>query len=228
MASKQRYLIFFQGWSFQENFFKHEIASTTIMTIAYPYDLTVEIVEDTLYFKYTDINLGKEIVQIVPGDSEIIFMGWSFGVFYLNQFLDKYPLLTRYPNYGINGNPQMLGGKYGIMSKMFTNTLEGLNRETKILFDRNCGYYEATNYSDEAIVQFRQELIAFQEEFTKLDPRNHIQHLLIGSGDRILPAKRQLKYAEEYQLKHVIVDAPHYIFDKYTLIEAIIGEEYAI
>jgi len=100
-------IYFFNGWGMDKNLLKPVKNSTE-------YD--IEIID----FPY---NIDKNSI-----DKDDIFIGYSFGVYYLNKFLSENRDLKYKKSIGINGLPETIG-KFGINEKMFNITLNTLNEE---------------------------------------------------------------------------------------------------
>ena len=95
-------IYFFNGWGMDKNILKPVKNSTEydIEVINFPYDVDKSSI-----------------------DKDDIFIGYSFGVYYLNKFLSENKDLKYKKAIGINGLPQTIG-KFGINEKMFNITLD--------------------------------------------------------------------------------------------------------
>ena len=110
-------IVFFNGWGM--NNFKFSLENEwEFKYVNYPYKYKCE---------KTDLNYEK-----------IVFIGWSFGVYYLNKFLEENPFYQRYESIAINGTPDMLGER-GIPEKMLKYTLQNLSEESLKMFYVNMG-----------------------------------------------------------------------------------------
>ena len=100
-------IYFFNGWGMDKNLLNPVKNSTeyNIEVVNFPYDI------DKNFIGMNDI-----------------FMGYSFGVYYLNKFLSENKDLKYKKAVGINGLPETIG-KFGINEKMFNITLNTLNEE---------------------------------------------------------------------------------------------------
>ena len=90
-------IYFFNGWGMDKNLLNPVKNSTE-------YD--IEVID----FPY---NIDKNFIGMND-----IFMGYSFGVYYLNKFLSENKDLKYKKSIGINGLPETIG-KFGINEKMF-------------------------------------------------------------------------------------------------------------
>lgn len=200
-------IVFFNGWSARENFIKNYFSTEAeLRLVNYPYDLKAESLK-----KYEDV----------------FFAAWSFGVVYLNKFLNENKEFQKFKSVAINANPELLGS-YGINIKLFDKTLKELNEDTLSLFFKNMGSKEYTDRIDIRhinISQAKKELEFFKENYKSYE--NKIKYYIISSGDSIVPFARQKKYCVDKGLKYDIIDSGHFPFYSKEL-EKLIGVYYEI
>lgn len=199
-------IIFFNGWSINKNILINNDDNIKILNISFPYDYNI---------KYLNLNSYEDV----------FFIAWSFGVFYLNKFLNENKTYLKYKNIAINGNPKLIG-KYGINEKIFYQTYNNLNIENKILFDKNMNFNNEEEYSLKDIDSYKNELEYFIQIYNT-EYKDLIKNYLISTKDTIIPYFRQKKYVDDLNLNYKIINAKHFIFDLYDLKE-IIGEFYEI
>lgn len=185
-------IYFFNGWGMDETILQ-DIKNTSeyeIEIINFPY----EIKDEGIFNK----------------NNEIIFIAWSFGVYYLNKFLEKNIDRIKYKKaIAINGVPNTIGD-FGINKKMFDLTLKTLNEENLQKFYKNMDskFSGATKKSFEEI---KNELIYFKENYI-VSEKNYIDFYYIGKYDRIIPAMKQEKYCIENEIAYKIIECSHYPF----------------
>ncbi len=182
-------IVFFNGWG-TKKFLKKINCSKKyeIMNIKYPYSLDKNILEN-----YDDI----------------LFIGWSLGVYYLNKFLNENEYFQKYQSIAINGNPLIIGN-YGISSSIYKKTIANLNKENLKHFYNNMGYLESYIYNED-IDSLKKELEYTLINYKELE--NCIKLYVIGTKDKIVPYTRQIKYCNKHDADYIILDMPHYIFD---------------
>lgn len=197
-------IYFFNGWGMDENVLSHVLNTS---------DYEFEIVN----FPYK-INMSE-----IAGYKEIIFIAWSFGVYYLNRFLDEHKNIKYKKAIAINGAVETIG-EYGINPKMFDLTLNTLNPENLLKFYKNMDIDENFKTSSKKFEVIKEELKYFKENYKIY--LNHINYYIIGKYDRIIESKRQEKYCKERGLAHKILDFGHYPFSYFKDLKDIV--EYSV
>ncbi|MDO4690903.1 MAG: DUF452 family protein [Fusobacterium sp.] len=183
-------IYFFNGWGMD-----NKILSSVKNTSSYE----VEIVN----FPY-----NIEIKELL-GYEDIIFIAWSFGVYYLNKFLNENKKLRYSRSIAINGLSETIG-KYGINEKMFNLTLDTLDPERLLKFYDNMDIDEFFQKSSKNFEEIKYELEYFKKNYKLL--KNIIDYSYIGSYDRIIPRAKQEKFYRENGVKYKIINCGHYPF----------------
>ena len=142
-------------------------------------------------------------------DMNDIFIGYSFGVYYLNKFLSENRDLKYKKAIGINGLPETIG-KFGINEKMFNITLNTLNEENLEKFLINMDIDDSFCKSNKSFDEIKNELQFFKDNYKIID--NHIDFYYIGKNDRIIPANRLEKYCQNHNLAYKLLECGHYPF----------------
>lgn len=183
-------IYFFNGWGMEETILKNISNSTDykIEVINYPYNLNLE-------------NLKKE---------NIIFIAWSFGVYYLNKFLNENKDVTYTKAIALNGTTETIG-EYGINHKMFNLTLATLNPENLKKFYENMNVDENFSESNKNFEIIKQELQFFKDNY-KVFNEIKIDYFFIGIYDRIIPRQKQEKFCIEKGKDYKLIDCGHYPF----------------
>lgn len=181
---------FFNGWGMDKNILSGIKNST---------DYKIEIIN----FPY--IIDKDEILK----NKENIFIAWSFGVYYLNKFLNENESIKYKTAIAINGLAETIG-KYGINEKMFDLTLNTLSPERLLKFYENMDINENFINSSKNFTEIKYELEYFKENYRILE--NKINYSLIGEYDRIIPKAKQEKFYREKGIKYKLIDCGHYPF----------------
>lgn len=181
---------FFNGWGMDKNILSGIKNST---------DYKIEIIN----FPY--IIDKDEILK----NKENIFIAWSFGVYYLNKFLNENESIKYKTAIAINGLAETIG-KYGINEKMFDLTLNTLSPERLLKFYENMDINENFINSSKNFTEIKYELEYFKENYKILE--NKINYSLIGEYDRIIPKAKQEKFYREKGIKYKLIACGHYPF----------------
>lgn len=184
-------IYFFNGWGMDDSILSNIENSTeyTIEIVNFPYVIDIK-------------ELSKK--------QDIIFIAWSFGVYYLNKFLNQNKNIRYYKAIAINGVPEIIG-EYGINEKMFNLTLSTLNPENLLKFYKNMDIDETFKYSSKKFEEIKKELLFFKENYTMFE-MNKIDYIFIGKYDRIIPRAKQEKFCKEKNSTYEIIDCGHYPF----------------
>lgn len=184
-------IYFFNGWGMDDSILSNIENSTeyTIEIVNFPYVIDIK-------------ELSKK--------QDIIFIAWSFGVYYLNKFLNQNKNIKYHKAIAINGVPEIIG-EYGINEKMFNLTLSTLNPENLLKFYKNMDIDETFKYSSKKFEEIKKELLFFKENYTMFE-MNKIDYIFIGKYDRIIPRAKQEKFCKEKNSTYEIIDCGHYPF----------------
>lgn len=199
-------IIFFNGWGMDDSILEKKENNKTpysnfhILYVNYPYNL--EITE-----------------EFISGFKSVYFVGWSFGVYYLNKYISKNLNFKRFKAFGINGTPEILG-KYGISEKMMRLTMDSLSDESLVKFYNNMGAIKDI-VPKKNINSLKLEIKDLIDNYT-LYP-NFIDFFIIGDNDRIVSSKSQKKYSLDSNTEFALLEAGHMPFeDEETLIDVIL------
>lgn len=183
-------IYFFNGWGMDENILSNIKSSS---------DYKIEIVN----FPY--IIDKNEVLK----NEENIFIAWSFGVYYLNKFLNENKDIKYRTAIAVNGLAETIG-KYGINEKMFDLTLNTLSQERLLKFYQNMDIDNSFINSGKNFEEVRYELAYFKKNYKILE--NKINYSFIGEYDRIIPRAKQEKFYKEKGIKYKIINCGHYPF----------------
>ncbi|MDP0488214.1 MAG: DUF452 family protein [Fusobacterium sp. JB021] len=191
-------IVFFNGWGMNEEVLKElkNKSEYEILNISFPYKL--------------DRNKLK-------GYNNIIFIGWSFGVYYMCKFLNDNLDFDYQEVISINGTPEIIG-KYGIMEKVYNLTLKGMDEENleKFYINMDC----KLRPKDKEIKDLIYELEYLKENY--IPQENKVSKAIIGLNDKIIKSKNQIKYYKSKSVEIKQIDGGHYIFPQLKSWEDII------
>lgn len=183
-------IIFFNGWGMDEKIFEKLENKTNykILNISFPY-------------KIDKVKLNKY--------KRKIFVGWSFGVYYMCEFLNKNKDISYQEVIAINGTPEIIG-KNGIPEKVYNLTLKHMNEENLEKFYINMDYKFMTK--SKKIDELIYELQYLKDNYSPQE--NKVSKAIISINDKIIKSKNQNKYYESKDVEIKKVDGGHYIFSQ--------------
>lgn len=204
-------ILFFNGWSMDENIVKHLTSSEHNVLMFYDYR-SLEIDKDTL----------KEIADY----KEINIIAWSFGVWACYSAIEKLQKANQI--IAINGTPIPIDFKFGIPEKIFNLTLSTLSEESAITFYKNMFLDNqiGDGQGNRSLKDKKNELEKIKELSSKkyIQPNTKINKVFIGIKDKIIPAKNQLRFWSEEKVDSIIeLDQGHCIFNIFNSWDEIIN-----
>ncbi len=170
-----RLLLIFSGWATNAETLKN-------VSLA-GYDTIV-------VWNYTSDDLP---IDILTPYSEIILVGWSFGVFMAGRFLHNNPGLPITLRVAVNGTLHPVHEKFGIPKRIFSLTLRHLNKESISQFwERMCGEGPKHLPADRPEEELKAELerIAWLYEHEG-EPKAVFDKAFIADNDKIIPTRNQ-------------------------------------
>lgn len=183
-------IIFFNGWGMDEKILKKLENKTNyeVLNISFPYKIDKVKLE----------NYKRKI-----------FVGWSFGVYYMCEFLNKNKDISYEDVIAINGTPEIIG-KNGIPEKVYNLTLKHMNEENLEKFYINMDYKFMTK--SKKIDELIYELQYLKDNYSPQE--NKVSKAIISINDKIIKNKNQNKYYESKDVEIKKVDGGHYIFSQ--------------
>ncbi|WP_163469725.1 pimeloyl-ACP methyl esterase BioG family protein [Fusobacterium sp. IOR10] len=183
-------IIFFNGWGMDEKILKKLENKTNyeVLNISFPYKIDKVKLE----------NYKRKI-----------FVGWSFGVYYMCEFLNKNKDISYEDVIAINGTPEIIG-KNGIPEKVYNLTLKHMNEENLEKFYINMDYKFMTK--SKKIDELIYELQYLKDNYSPQE--NKVSKAIISINDKIIKSKNQNKYYESKDVEIKKVDGGHYIFSQ--------------
>lgn len=180
--------IYFNGWGMKKDalplsFFQEN--DREVICINYPYEISQEILER--------VKTLKKLNQI----DQVEFFAWSFGVFYLNKFLNDYPEFEIFSSVAINGVSQLM--ENGMRERVLNLTIKSMNEVNRLNF------YEKLEISSQLplnefsflkcdILSLKEELVEFKRNYKLYD--NKIKSYLLSSEDKILNFKDMANFCK--------------------------------
>lgn len=170
----------------------------------------------SLSFPYTISNIDLHKYE------HIYIIGWSFGVYYANIYLEKIEKenLKNITSIAINGTPEIIG-KNGIKKNMMKYTLDNLTPESLEKFYMNMELPKLLMNVDKNFTDIKSELKYILENYEVL--KNNFQKAIISQEDRIVSSENQRKYFTENNVEIKEIAAGHYPFEYFRNFEEILN-----
>lgn len=151
----------------------------------------------------------------------IYIIGWSFGVYYANIYLEKLEKenLKNITSIAINGTPEIIG-KNGIKKNMMKYTYDNLTPESLGKFYVNMELPEKLMNINKNFVEIKDELKYILENYEIL--KNNFQKAIISQEDRIVSPENQKKYFLENSVEIKEITGGHYPFEYFRKFEEIL------
>lgn len=180
--NNSKLIIFFAGWSFDENPFKFLACEKFDVLIVYDYSTIDENIEK--FTSYKEINL----------------IAWSMGVFVAYLLKDKLPKFNK--KIAINGTPLPVNDEFGIPIKPFLLTLRhaktGLEGKFyQNIFDTKEEFEKYSTMSVNRSIENREtELKSLYDKIqsAEINYNKFYDKALISSRDKIIPTKNQINF----------------------------------
>lgn len=210
--NSEKLIIFFNGWSLDENIVNH---------------LNSDEYDVVMFYDYDNFETLNNIISQINNYKELNVIAWSFGVWACGTTIDNFDKLKNV--IAINGTLIPIDNNFGISKKMFNLTLSNLSEITYPKFFKNMFSKEAdfSKLSHRNIENQKQELVQIQELSSKNTCNENnvfFNKIIIGSQDKIISAKNQLNFWEESKSAHIIkIECGHYIFDLFKTWDEILN-----
>ena len=180
--NNSKLIIFFAGWSFDENPFKFLACENFDVLIVYDYSTIDENIEK--FTSYKEINL----------------IAWSMGVFVAYLLKDKLPKFNK--KIAINGTPFPVNDEFGILVKPFLLTLRhartGLEGKFyQNIFDTKEEFEKYSTMSVNRSIENREtELKSLYDKIrsAEINYNKFYDKALISSRDKIIPTQNQINF----------------------------------
>ena len=216
-TNKNRLIVFFNGWGMDENPFSH---------------LSVSEFDLIMFYDYRDINFPLE-KKSFQSYQEIIFIGFSMGVWASNYFQDYFPASKR-KAIAVNGTLKPIDDQFGIPAAFYDRTMNGLTEEGLEKFFKKMfsGKEEVEKFSAH---KPQRDFITRKEELSKL--KEYIldksivhsfesQAVFISENDRIIPTQSQVNFWNEQKVSYKMLPCGHFPFYLWKSYEELIREAF--
>lgn len=215
-TNSKKLILFFNGWSLDENIVKHLDSDN--------YDVL-------MFYDYANLEISQELLVEIGTYKETNIIAWSFGVWACNAIMNKFNRLKNI--IAINGTPIAIDDNFGIPEKIFNLTLSNLSEKNYLHFYKNmfANFEERFlgGLSNRCIENQRQELVQIQDlasEFGVIKQHQQFNKVFVGALDKIIPAKNQMKFwSQNEELQIVELNEGHYIFNLFESWDEIIDYE---
>lgn len=212
--SKEKCILFFNGWSCDEASFSHLFSDE--------YDVF-------MCYDYRDILLPKDVKRLFENYESVYLVSWSLGIYIANLLLKERKNLFK-DSIAINGTIEPIDNIKGIPPAVFQGTISSLNEKNREKFwMRMCGgktayHHFKANLPKRELSDQLEELIelqsVIQNHFTNWSIYNKA---LIGKQDLIFSPDNQ-RNAWGQNIESIERDYPHYCFDKWNSWDEIIED----
>lgn len=204
-SNPKKLILFFNGWSLDENIVKH---------------LTSSEHDVIMFYDYSGLDIDENVLKEINGYEEINIIAWSFGVWACSTVINKFNNPKNV--IAINGTLIPIDNNFGIPEKILNLTLSNLSEKTYPKFFKNMFAEEvdSNRFPQRTIENQKQELRQIQE----LSSKKQLSKLsfaptkiFISNNDKIISAKNQINYWEGVNDKNntkiqiIKKDCGHYI-----------------
>lgn len=189
--NSKKLIIYFNGWSLDENMVKH-LTSTK-------YDVI-------MFYDYANLEISENIFTECNSYQEINIIAWSFGVWACSRVINKFSKAENIIT--INGTPLPIHNKFGIPERLFNLTLANLSEKTYLIFFKNMFKnnkdMDATKLPNRTIESQRNELIQIKKMFSEenISLGSDLStvfdfsptQILVSIDDRVVSPKNQINF----------------------------------
>lgn len=188
--NSKKLIIYFNGWSLDENMVKH---------------LTSREYDVITFYDYADLEVPENIIKECNEYPEINIIAWSFGVWACSKVINKFNNLKNIIT--INGTPIPISNRFGIPEMLFNLTLANLSEKTYMKFFKNMFKnfkdVNASKFPNRTIENQRTELIQIKkmssEENASLNDDSAVfdfvpTRIFVSVDDKIVSPKNQINF----------------------------------
>lgn len=209
--NSDKLIIFFNGWSLDENIVKH---------------LSTADFDVLMFNDYSNLEIDEETISKINSYAEINIVAWSFGVWACGNVINNFNNLKNV--IANNGTLIPIDNNLGIPEKIFNLTLQHLSEENYVRFFKNMFARDAdlSKISTRSIENKKRELEQIQNLSTKKSCTQNAKFFnkaIIGNNDKIISAKNQMSFWGETNAKIIKIEGGHYIFDLFKTWDEIIN-----
>lgn len=211
--NSDKLIIFFNGWSLDENIVNH---------------LTSGDYDVLMFNDYCNLEIVEEIIVKINAYNEVNVIAWSFGVWNCSKVINKFNNLKNI--IAINGTLIPIDNHFGIPDRLFNLTLANLSEKTYYMFFKNMFKndkdMDSAKLPNRTIENQRNELI----QIKKISSEDSISEdinlssainftptkIIVSIDDRVVSAKNQINF---WSLKNnapiTEIDEGHFILNSF-------------
>lgn len=227
--NQKRLLLFFAGWGMDETPFRSLHPSQALhpsdcnQTTDYNQSIYCNQITDCDWMICYDYRTLEFDAMLLEEYIDITLIAWSMGVWVASHIMQRHPHLPVSKSIAINGTTHPIHETKGIAPTIFEGTLQGLNEQTLLKFQRRMCSSTADYEAFRSVApqrpadELKEELAAIQQHYLSSPPSDFCwQKAIIGNNDRIfLPDHQWLAWRNKATIE--MVDAAHYqkeLFEK--------------
>lgn len=192
-------LVFFAGWSFDENPFKF---------------LNTDGFDVVVVYDYRDLALDVDF----SGYEKYYLVTWSMGVYIAALLKDKLPTFSK--SIAFNGTTFPIDNEFGIPRRTFDLTLKFASEGLKAKFYQNVFYGEEQlekywlNPVERSIEERVEELQALKNMISEnpVDARGFYRIAYVSENDKIIPPSNQHNAWENLGVSVIVLPDGHFPF----------------
>lgn len=202
-------ILFFNGWSLDENCIKH---------------LDSDCYDVLMFYDYTTLDIEENTLNEIKTYKQINIISFSMGVWALAGVIDNFSNIKK--TIAINGTLLPVDDEFGIPVKIFNLTLTNLSDITYPKFFKNMfadfkmAQHELHKMPRRSVEEQKEELLAIKEFSQKHNFQHQINRfdkVIISNNDKIIPAKNQINFwNRKTDLKVIRIDNSHCIFNSFS------------
>ncbi len=202
--NNEKLIVFFCGWSFDEQPFKYLKCADNDILIVYD---------------YSQLDLCKEQFA---GYKNYSLICWSMGVYVAYILREQLPKFSR--KIAVNGTPFPIDDELGIPQRTFDLTLKYVDSGLKGKFQQNL-FKNPKDYETFLLTPVKRSLENRAEELVALNNFIRIQNVeyskfydyaIIGDTDKIIPTRNQIRCWEKYNTPIKMLDTGHFPFYEFN------------
>lgn len=171
-------ILFFNGWSLDENIVNHLTSSE--------YDVI-------MFYDYSNLGIDENILNEINNYEEVNIIAWSFGVWACGEVINKFNNPKNV--IAINGTLIPIDNNFGIPEKIFNLTLSNLSEKSYPKFFKNMFSEEVdlNRLPKRTIENQKQELIQIKKNSSLPPPSTKGTAELVEASDPVSVAKRSVR-----------------------------------
>lgn len=196
-------IIFFNGWGMDERIISHlKIPKGfSFYHLSFPYEFDINILQNY---------------------EKIFFVGWSFGVFYMNDFISNHKHMIKNKIYtiAVNGIPHLME-KENLDKRVLILTYKNLDEKNMDIFYKKAGIKKF--YSKKSIDELKNELKFFIYNYHKTKDIQ-INRAFVSTDDLIIKTEIQKNYYKKHNIPFNEIKGNHYIFNLFNEWKYFLGD----